>query len=114
MPIPPEVLSVAEAALRDFCDHHSSPAIADQLRYTYEINGLTAVLLEQRPGFVNPSEWSSSAIAKFRYALAKRQWSLYWADANERWRRLSNVPPTDDIRKLIQAVADDPLSVFLG
>jgi hypothetical protein len=114
MPLPPEVASVAEAALRDFCTHHSSPAIADQVRYAYEINGLTALLLEQRPGFMNPSEWSSFPVAKFRYALAKRQWSLYWADSNDRWRRLTNVPPTDDIRKLIQVVADDPLSVFLG
>src|SRR3954470_17463646 len=114
MPIPPEVAEVAEAALRDFCDHHSSPDIADQLRYTYEINDLTAVLSEQRPGFLNPSTWTSVPIAKFKYALAKRQWSLYWADSNDRWRRLTNVPPTEDIRKLIQAVADDPLSVFLG
>lgn len=114
MPLPPEVVSAAEAALSEFCRHHSSPAIADQLRYAYEINGLTALLLEQRPGFMNPSEWTSLAVARFRYALAKRQWSLYWADSNGRWRRLSNVPATDDIRKLIQVVADDPLSVFLG
>ncbi|MEK6375191.1 MAG: DUF3024 domain-containing protein [Acidobacteriota bacterium] len=114
MSLPAEVVTAAEAALRDFCSHHSSPAIADQVRYAYEINGLTALLLEQRPGFMNPSEWSSFPVAKFRYAVAKRQWSLYWSDSNGRWRRLSNVPATDDIRKLIKVVADDPLSVFLG
>jgi hypothetical protein len=114
MSLPPDVVAVADAALREFCEHHSSPAIADRLRYAYEINGLTALLLEQRPGFMNPSEWTTTVIAKFRYALAKRQWSLYWADSNDRWRRLTNVPPTNDIRKLIQVVADDPLSVFLG
>lgn len=114
MPLPPEIASVADAALLEFCRHHSSPAIADQLRYTYEINDLTAVLFEQRPGFMNPSSWASFPIAKFKYALAKRQWSLYWSDSNDRWRRLTNVPPTEDIRTLIQAVADDPFSVFLN
>ena len=114
MPIPPEIASAAEEALREFCGHHSSPAIADQLRYTYELNDLTAVLSEQRPGFMDRSTWASFPVAKFKYTLAKGHWSLYWSDSNERWRRLTNVPPTKDIRTLIQAVADDSLSVFLG
>lgn len=114
MSLPPDVAAAAEEALRDFCTHHSSPAIADRLRYTYEIKGTTALLIEQKPGFMNPAEWSSSVVAKFRYAPAKHQWALYWSDSSDRWRRLSNVPPTDDIRKLIKVVADDPLSVFLS
>src|SRR2546430_3668308 len=108
MAMPPEARAAAEAALGEFCSHHSSPAIADQLRYSFEISGTAALLLEQRPSLMNPSEWRSLAVAKFRYAVAKGQWSLYWADSNEKWRRLSSVPAAADIRKLVQVVADDP------
>ena len=54
------------------------------------------------------------ASGRLQIATIERQASLSDEAYLERWRRLSNVPPTDDIRKLIQAVADDPLSVFLG
>jgi hypothetical protein len=115
VPIPPEAVAAAEAALSEFCAHHSSADIADQLRYTYEIAANAALLLEQRPSFMSPGgEWSSHAVAKFRYSPGKNDWSLYWSDADERWRRLSSVPASTDIRKLIKIVADDPSGVFWG
>jgi hypothetical protein len=112
--IPPEVTAAAESALREFCNRHSSAAIADQLRYSYELSGATALLVEQRPGFMNPSEWVSSPKAKFRYSATRRQWSLYWSDSNERWRRLSSAPAANDISTLLKIVADDPAGVFWG
>lgn len=112
--IPPDARAVAESALSEFCAHHSSPDIADRLRYTYQFDGTTALLIEERPGFMNPNEWSANPIAKFRFSPARNQWSLYWSDSNGRWRRLSNVPASDDIRKLLKIAADDPSGVFSG
>jgi hypothetical protein len=115
VPIPPEAASAAESALSEFCVHHSSADIADQLRYSYEIAANAALLLEQRPSFMSTSgEWVSRAVAKFRYSPGKGDWSLYWSDADDRWRRLSSVPASTDIRKLIKIVADDPSGVFWG
>ena len=111
MSIPAPIREQAEAALRDFCAHHSSAAIAGQLRYTYEIEGTSALLIEQRPGFLNPNEWISVPIVKFRYSPARSQWSLYWLE-NNKWRRLSNVPATPDIRKLLEIAAADSAGVF--
>jgi hypothetical protein len=112
MAIPPEDSAAAEEALREFCLHHSSADIADRLRYTYQIAEGAAVLIEERPGFLNPDQWSSRPIARFRYSPAKGEWGLYWANGNERWRRLTNAPPARDIRKLLQIVSDDPSGVF--
>jgi hypothetical protein len=110
--IPPEVNAAAEEALREFCLHHSAAAISDRLRYSYKLADSAAVLLEERPGFLNPDQWTSRPIARFRYSPAKGEWGLYWANADERWRRLSSAPPAKDVRKLLQIVADNPSGVF--
>lgn len=112
MPIPSEARAEAEAALGEFCQQHSSTPGADRLRYVHQFEASAALLVEQRPGFVNPQEWISTPRAKFRYSQARNEWSLYWSDANNRWHRVSNVKADKDIRVLLQVVVSDPLGVF--
>jgi hypothetical protein len=110
--IPPELRADAEIALDAFCAQHSSTPSSDALRFAYEFDANSALLLKQRPGFMNQNEWVSTPVAKFRYSQARNVWSLYWSDANERWHRVSNVKADKDIRTLLQAVVTDPLGVF--
>lgn len=112
MPIPSEARAQAEAALAEFCRDHSSAPGADPLRYTYQFEPSAALLVEQRPGFMNPQEWTSVPRAKFRYSEARNEWSLYWSDANRRWHRVSNVKADKDIGVLLRVVVSDPLGVF--
>ena len=112
MPIPAEVRVEAEAALGEFCRQHSSAPGADPLRYIYQFESSGALLLEQRPGFMNPEEWVSGPRAKFRYSQARNEWSLYWSEANGRWHRVSNVKADKNIRVLLAVVVSDPLGVF--
>lgn len=111
MAIPTEVRADAETALGQFCREHSSTE-REQPRYTYDIEGTSALLIEQRPGFMRPEELTSKPIAKFRYSQARAVWSLYWVDANERWHRVSGVPADKSIRVLLQAVLTDASGVF--
>jgi Protein of unknown function (DUF3024) len=110
--IPPDVIEVAKTALAEFCAEHSSAPGGDPLRYTYEFETNAALLLVQRPGFMNPDAWVSTPVAKFRYSEARSEWSLYWCDANGKWHRVSNVKAANDIRVLLQTVVSDPLGVF--
>jgi hypothetical protein len=112
MAIPVEVRAEAETALDEFCRQHSAPPGADPLRYTYEFQTNAALLLSQKPGFINPDDWMSLPVAKFRYSEARNEWSLYWTDANEKWHRVSNVKADKNIRVLLEAVVSDPLGVF--
>ncbi len=112
MAIPPDVLAEAETALTAFCAQHSSAAGGDLQRFAYEIESSSALLNQQRPGFMAPDTWSSKPIAKFRYSQARHNWSLYWADSSERWHRVANVPAAKDIQVLLAAVLADPLGVF--
>ena len=112
MAIPQEELAKAESALKEFCAEHSAGPGADPLRYAYTFESNAAVLLEERPGFLNPNEWVAQPRAKFRYSEARNQWSLYWTDANKRWHRVANVKAAGDIRTLLQAVVSDATGVF--
>lgn len=112
MAIPSDVRAQAEAALAEFCASHSSAAGADPLRYVYEFETNAAVLLEQRPGFVNPEEWVSRPIAKLRYSESRNTWSLYWTDTSGKWHRVSDTKAATDIRTALQFVITDPLGVF--
>lgn len=112
MAIPAEIRAQAEAALAEFSEKHSSAPGADRLRYVYEFETNAAVLVEQRPGFMNPDDWVSRPIAKFRYSEARNNWSLYWSDANGKWHRVSDTKATTDIRDALKFVISDPLGVF--
>lgn len=112
VPIPPDVRAGAAVQLDEFCRQHSSTAGTDPLRYTYDFETNALTLVEQRPSFMNASEWTSKPVAKFRYSEARNNWSLYWRDTNAKWNRLSNVPPEGDIGALLKVVVSDPLGVF--
>lgn len=112
MAIPAHVRLQAETALAEFCATHSSIPGADRLRYAYAIEPSAALLLVQRPGFVNQDQWISTPVAKFRYSEARDEWSLYWSDENKKWQRVSNVKPAKDVRVLLQTVVTDPTGVF--
>lgn len=110
--IPAEARASAKIALDAFCLDHSSPDGGDRLRYIYEFETNAALLLKQKPGFLNDDTWVSQAVARFRYSEARDSWSLYWPDANGRWHRVTNVKAEKDIQTLLQVVISDPLGVF--
>lgn len=100
--------------LADFCRRHSSASVSDQLRYDFAFVASTVLLQAQRPGFMNPGEWTTVPVAKLRFSEARRTWSLYWSDANGRWHRMTSVPMDKDIRVLLQAIETDASGVFWG
>lgn len=112
MSIPVDIRTIAEGALSAFCESHSTDAA--QQRYTYEFGANAAILIEQRPSFMNAAEWTSRPIAKFRYSEARDRWSLYWTDSSDKWHRVTNVEGAQDIRTLLDVVVKDPLGVFWG
>ena len=99
-------------ALAEFSAAHSSEQGTDKLRYVHTFESNAALVIEQRPGFMNPQEWVSRPMAKLRYSEARNVWSLYWSDANGRWHRVSNTKAEEDIRKVLQLIVTDSLGVF--
>lgn len=113
MAISPEARAEAELSLRQFCDEHSSDeTAADRQRYNYEFETNSVVLIEQKPSFLNPNEWTGRRIAKFRYSEARKNWSLYWMESSGRWHRVLDVVAEREVRSLLKVVLADPTGVF--
>ena len=115
MTIPDEIRAAAATALAEFCRRHSSAEVADQLRYEYAFDANAALLIERRPSFMDPAaQWTSLPVAKFRYSTGRGVWTLYWADRNEKWHRVSSAPAAKTIDPLLAQVLADPSGVFWG
>ncbi|MBV9071963.1 MAG: DUF3024 domain-containing protein [Acidobacteria bacterium] len=112
MGIPNDVRAKAERLLQTFGHEHSAAAGTDQPRYSYKFDANAAILVEERPSFINANAWTSKEVAKFRYSEARRTWTLYWRDPNDKWHRVSNVEPEENISRLLDVVVSDPLGVF--
>ena len=62
----------------------------------------------------DPSKWSELKVAQFRYDSDKKDWSLYCADRNERWRIYPDMAASKDMDVLLKAVDEDPTGIFWG
>ena len=114
MPIPPAVLRDVERKLAAFCRRHSPARIADKLRYEFSHVQNDVILHECRPNFRGFGPWSHLSIARFRYTQTRGEWTLYWADRNEKWHRFSGSPSSTDISDLLAVVDADPTGIFWG
>lgn len=74
MPIPPSVLQDAGRKLAAFCRRHSTPRVADRLRYEFSQVRNDMVIHERRPSFTGNSQWSSLDVARLRYHPTSGAW----------------------------------------
>jgi hypothetical protein len=114
MSLPASVKQQVETQLQAFCEKRIPPDIRHQLNMTFEFRGNSVTLIENRPYWKDPSQWTHLAIAKFRYYPSNGQWTLYWADRNSRWHLYPEVEPTPHFEILLQEVDRDPSGIFFG
>ncbi len=51
-------------------------------------------------------------VAKFRFVVKQRAWTLYWRDQNLQWHLFPDSRPEVDIAKLLPIVDSEP--IFYG
>jgi len=71
-------------------------------------------MIEARPPFLGPSEWSELRVAQFRYDSETGTWTLYCADRNSRWHPYWDMEPTTEFDDLLREVDEDPTGIFWG
>ena len=59
-------------------------------------------------------EWTSSPVARLRWSVGRRAWTLYWRDRNHRWHRYEYSSPTAEIAALLAEIDRDPTRIFWG
>ena len=111
MPVP----DAAVRAVRLFCEARTPPELRDRMRLEVDVRGNTATISDCRPVWDGAAlEWTRLPIAQLRYDPSAEQWTLYWADSNDRWHRYDDLEPTDDLDEVLAEIDDDPTSIFFG
>jgi hypothetical protein len=59
-------------------------------------------------------EWTSFRIARLRYTLTEKSWTLYWRDRNLRFHTYDLLAPSNRVEDLLNELDHDPSCIFWG
>jgi len=59
-------------------------------------------------------EWTSFPIARLRYTIADKTWTLYWRDRNLRFHIYDQLAPSNQVEDLLSGLDHDPTCIFWG
>lgn len=115
MPLPAFVKALVAKKLDAFLGRRVPPKVADKIQLAYTFRGNSVTITEHRaPWMEGSTEWTSSAIAKFRYNPKAGMWTLYRRDRNCRWHVYDRLPPTKDLDLVLAEIDRDPTGIFWG
>lgn len=104
------------AAIRHHCEQRVPPHALDQVRVEADVTDRTVTVMEcrvPRREDYGP-EWTRRGIARFRYTVKHKHWTLYWSDRNQRWHKYDLVGSTPDVLGLLDELDGDPTCIFWG
>jgi hypothetical protein len=111
VPVPESALD----AIRRFCDSLTPTELRNQMRIGMAVDGNRVTLSDERPPWDGkPGDWTSAPFAQLRYQRSTAQWTLWWANSNDRWHRYDGLGPSPDVGVLIAEIEDDPTCIFFG
>jgi hypothetical protein len=109
------VPDTALATIRRFCEKRTRPEFRDEMQLEATTRGNSVTIAECRPPWDgSPGEWSRQPLAQLRYAPDSGEWTLYWADRNDRWHRYEELEPSRNLGVLIREIDEDPTCIFFG
>jgi hypothetical protein len=104
------------AAVIAYCEQRVPPHALYQVRMEAIVDRHAVTLVERRapwrPEF--GPEWTRSPVARLRWSVSRREWTLFWRDRNHRWHRYKYTAPTTEIARLLEDIDRDPTGIFWG
>lgn len=114
MPLPELTKAAVSKKLSQFCNDRVPPHIRDKVRLDFEFRGNNVTLLEIRPVWNDPSQFTHMPVAQLRFENDDLKWTLYCCDRNSKWHIYKNVKATTNIDTLIKEIDADPTGIFWG
>lgn len=104
----------ADRLVELFCERRIPPN--EDMRLEVRARGSDLTIVERRRpwGHDPESEWSSSPVAKLHWDEKAELWSLRCADANGKWHRYDELPPSADLGTQLIEIDRDPTGIFWG
>ena len=90
--------------------------LLNQVRIEVDTTPSSITILECRPPWdaTRRSDWTRLPVARLRYAQARKLWTLYWRDRNQKFHLYEPVEPTQSIETLLDEIGRDPTGIFWG
>ncbi len=104
-------LKLVETKLGQYCAGRVREALRQSVQLGYAIEGDCVTLFEERPGLLDPETRVRLDMARFRLDGKTGKWSLYYADAESKWRSYY-LKPKANFEYLLREVDEDPVRVF--
>ena len=113
MALPVLTLHVARTKLDAYCARRIPEHLRQQVRLELEYADNHITLIETRPHFRDPSQWTTLPVARFRFNAGAGTWALLSPcfGSKETWRPYPT-QPSRDLDKLIAALDADEKGVF--
>ena len=104
------------AAVTAYCEQRVPPHALHQVRMQAIVERHALTLVERRAPWRPESgpEWTTSPVARLRWSVSRRDWTLYWRDRNHRFHRYPDTDPTADSATLLDEIDRDSTGIFWG
>ncbi len=112
MPISEIESKKAEKFLSKYCKSRTNPSMIDQLEIVYRIEDKLAFISERRPVWNDPTAKNDFDVARFKFSVKNRNWTLYWSDRNSIWREFDEVRPNKELSAFFDIIDSHP--IFYG
>lgn len=111
MSVPGEILC-AQRVIYDFCQRAVPRSIRGHYRLEFRTHGHSITLYESRPSWIPTIQcWLRIPVAQFRFDAQQKTWRLYRPGRARRWLILGDVPPSPDVRKLLNELRFGPSGI---
>ncbi|MDO8686000.1 MAG: DUF3024 domain-containing protein [Clostridiales bacterium] len=105
---------LVETKLKEYCERRIPIDIRDQVKLIFKVMRDKVTLIETRPYFRDPSIWTETPIAQFRFDNKTDKWKLYCMDGNSRWHLYDLIKPSVDFDDMLKALDNDRTGIFWG
>lgn len=108
--------SMIEVQLESFVEakRNKDDMLRKQLDFAYSWDGKTALLLQKRPQWNDPSKVLELPFAKLRLVKSTKIWKLYWMRGSDKWEAYAPKPESTNLRELLDEISQDGYGCFLG
>ena len=114
MPLSEFTKKLIETKLTEYCEQKIPLTARDKIKLIFKIMGNKITLIETRPYYMNPSTWTETPIAQFRFDNETKKWTLYCMDRNSRWHLYDLIKPSADFDDMLKALDNDKTGIFWG
>lgn len=102
--------------VRKWANDRTPPDVREEMRVEVEETPRGLTILECRPPWdeLPGAEWTRSPIARLTYSKQSGEWTLYYADRNDRFQRYWECGPSAHVTDLLEEIDNDPTCIFWG